>query len=70
MKEVVKLIWKEASLPNCTTRQRLIAWYFFGSLLFVCGISEASILVWLLAVANLGNAARLIRHIDLPETYD
>lgn len=71
MKEVVKLIWKEASLPNCTTKQRLIVWYFFISLFLVCGIGDdTSILVRLLVVINFGNAARLIKNADLPDDED
>lgn len=65
MKEFVKLIWKEAS--NYTTKQHLIVWYFFISLVLMWGIcDDTSILVELLIVFNFGNAARLIRNVDLP----
>ena len=68
MKEVVKLIWKEASLPNCTTKQRLIVWYFFISLFLVFGIGyNTGILATTLIVINFGNAVRLIKNAKISD---
>lgn len=68
MKEVVKLIWKEASLPNCTTKQRLIVWYFFISLFLVFGIGyNTGIFATILVIINLGNAVRLIKKVKIPD---
>ncbi len=68
MKEVVKLIWKEVSLPNYTMKQRLIVWYFFISLFLVFGIGyNTGILATTLIVINLGNAVRLIKNAKIPD---
>lgn len=68
MKEVVKLIWKEASFPNYTMKQRLIVWYFFISLFLVFGIGyNTGILATILVIINLGNAVRLIKKVKIPD---
>ena len=68
MKEVVKLIWKEASLPNYTMKQRLIVWYFFISLFLVFGIGyNTGILATTLIVINFGNAVSLIKKVNIPD---
>lgn len=56
-------------MPNLTTGQRISVWYFVISFIMILGINEDVTPIWemLLLVANLGNAARLVKNVPIPD---
>lgn len=63
MKELIK----EIIMPDLTSKQRLIVWYFIVSLFMLCITDDSSIWMILFVVLNFANAARLVRKVPLAD---
>lgn len=60
-------------MPDLTSKQRLIVWYFIVSLFMLCITDDSSIWMILFVVLNFANAARLVRKVpfaDLEKDHD
>ena len=63
MKELIK----EIVMPDLTSKQMLIVWYFIVSLFMLCITDDASIWMIVFVVLNFANAARLVRKVPLAD---